>query len=88
MAPETPDHLADERSWSSLPDRFDFIFSEDVFEHVSVEELERIVELIAERMDSRSIVIVTPMVFTGISGGHELGWYTHLVDRDGVARGP
>jgi len=32
--------------------------------------------------------VITPMIFTGISGGHDIDWYPHRVDVEDVSRTP
>lgn len=55
--------------------QFDLIYSEDVFEHVPREGLERLCRLVADRLTDRGIAVIRPMVWTGILGGHRLEWY-------------
>lgn len=54
---------------------WDLIYSEDVFEHISKEQLRRLCLLIAKRLSARGIAVIRPMVWTGILGGHQLEWY-------------
>ena len=58
-----------------------YIFSEDVFEHIPPGALQRILSLMAASMDPDGVVYVKPMVFTGICGGHHLEWYPHTFDQ-------
>jgi hypothetical protein len=79
---------ADHAVWSRLGGLFDFIYSEDVFEHIPRQSLSRVVSMMSQAMTDDGIAVVTPMVFTGICGGHEPGWYPHQVDDPTVSRGP
>jgi hypothetical protein len=59
----------------------DYIFSEDVFEHIPPGSLERILPLMAASMDPNGVVFVKPMVYTGICGGHHVEWYPHTLNQ-------
>ena len=74
--------------WRSAGASFDFIYSEDVFEHIPREVLPDVVSLMAGSMSDRSVAVVTPMIFTGISGGHDIAWYPHRADREDASRTP
>ena len=76
---------ADSSPWRRIGGGLDLIYSEDVFEHVPERDLIRIVALMAEHLDLGGIAVVSPMIFTGISGGHLPEWFPHLVERE-VAR--
>lgn len=60
---------------------FDFIYSEDVFEHVLREDLPVLVERMAGALRPDGIALIRPMVFTGICGGHHLEWYPHTLNQ-------
>lgn len=55
----------------------DFIYSEDVFEHIPRADLERIVAQMASSLKPDGLAFIRPCVFTGITGGHALEWYGH-----------
>jgi hypothetical protein len=58
-----------------LPDRdLDLIFSEDVFEHVSRQSLERLLPRMRTWLRPGGIALIRPNVFTGITGGHLVEW--------------
>jgi hypothetical protein len=80
--------LADAEVWARAGTCIDFIYSEDVFEHIPREFLPQVVSLMADAMSDDAIAIITPMIFTGIAGGHDLDWYPHRVDLEDRARGP
>lgn len=71
--------------WRTLNGRFDLIVSEDVFEHIPREELKLAVQRMRDALSPDGVALIRPMVYSGISGGHHLEWYPHMVDRD-VAR--
>ncbi|HEY6781050.1 MAG TPA: methyltransferase domain-containing protein, partial [Thermoleophilaceae bacterium] len=52
----------------------DLIVSEDVFEHLERETLERVVARMADWLRPDGLALVRPNVFTGITGGHLIGW--------------
>jgi hypothetical protein len=59
----------------------DYIFSEDVLEHIPLGSLQRILALMAASMAHHGVVYLKPMVFTGICGGHHLEWYPHTLNQ-------
>ncbi|MBC9980732.1 class I SAM-dependent methyltransferase [Bradyrhizobium campsiandrae] len=80
--------LADASAWRRAGERFDFIYSEDVFEHIPRQALPQVISLMADAMEDHAIAVIAPMIFTGIAGGHDLDWYPHRVDREDRSRGP
>jgi SAM-dependent methyltransferase len=69
----------DSRTWPSAPHSVDFVYSEDVFEHIPPDDLEECVRLMARALSPNGLAIVSPMVFTGICGGHQPEWYPSAV---------
>ena len=59
----------------------DFVYSEDVFEHIPSDRLDSLVKRLAAQTSSRGLALITPNIFTGITGGHVLEWYLNEVDR-------
>jgi len=59
---------------------FDLIVSEDVFEHIPPDDLDRVIGNMARLLNPQGVAIVQPCIFTGITGGHFFEWYPHLVD--------
>jgi hypothetical protein len=53
------------------------VFSEDVFEHVHPQSLERVMPKMARWLRPQGLALIRPNVFTGISGGHLVEWYPH-----------
>lgn len=64
---------ADEACWPE--GKFGFVYSEDVFEHIPPEDLEKVCAVLAARLEPDGIAVIRPMVFTGIRGGHNVEWY-------------
>jgi hypothetical protein len=60
---------------------YDLVYSEDVFEHIPVSDLPSLVERLAKKLAPTGVVIISPNVFTGITGGHLPEWYAHLVGK-------
>lgn len=56
-----------------------YIFSEDVFEHIPIESLHSLLPRMAASMDPDGLAFIKPMVYTGICGGHHLEWYPHTL---------
>jgi len=75
-----------EEFWQNVSGPFDFIYSEDVFEHIPRENLEELVRLMADNMSSGGIACIRPMVYTGISGGHHIDWYPATFRQKDVTR--
>jgi hypothetical protein len=67
--------------WCSSGGPFDFIYSEDVFEHIPSESLDDLLQHLAENISCDGIVLTRPNIFTGITGGHQLDWYEVATDR-------
>lgn len=74
--------------WSRAGKPLDFVYSEGVFEHIPRQQLPTLLAHLAESLSERSLAVIAPMCFTGISGGHDLGWWPHAVDMEAVDRGP
>ena len=53
----------------------DLVYSQDVFEHIPATDLETIMARLAPRLAPHSLALITPNVFTGITGGHLPEWY-------------
>lgn len=68
--------IGDATDPATWPDeKIDFVYSEDVFEHIPPEVLPRLCARMAAGMSERGIAVVRPMVFTGIQGGHNVEYY-------------
>jgi len=62
--------------------KFDFVFSEDVFEHIPPRDLRALVQQMASALHPNGLALIRPMVFTGICGGHHLEWYPHTFKQE------
>lgn len=60
--------VADPATWPDEP--LDFIYSEDVFEHLPAKDLPEICRLISTHLSNRGVAMIRPNCFTGIKGGH------------------
>ena len=68
-------NAANSAFWSNHPGPYDFIFSEDVFEHIPTEELRRLLAEMATHLSDDGIALVRPMIWTGLQGGHHVEFY-------------
>lgn len=66
-------HIGDAAAFQP-PRPYDLIFSEDVFEHIPPGSLEVLVPKMARWLRPGGLAVITPNVFTGITGGHALDW--------------
>lgn len=64
------------------PSSQDFIFAEDAFEHIPPDDLRTALARMHAWLRPNGIVFVRFTLFTGITGGHLVEWYPHLVDQD------
>jgi hypothetical protein len=74
-------NASDPAFWQSLGGRTDLIVSEDVFEHIPVVDLEKIVAEMCASLSSDGLALIRPMIYSGISGGHQLEWYPHTIGK-------
>jgi hypothetical protein len=73
---------SDSSLWKEHPDRFDLIVSEDVFEHIPLENLNAFLSLMVDNLAEDSVAVICVLVFTGICGGHRVEWYEESLDKD------
>jgi SAM-dependent methyltransferase len=69
---------ASDAFWRTMPP-LDFIYSEDVFEHIPSEGLQRMAGAMAASLKPDGLAFIRPDVFTGITGGHHPEWYAHTL---------
>lgn len=67
---------------SLAPESIDFIYSEDVFEHIPREALDGVCTSLAQALTPQGLALISPSVYTGISGGHLVEWYPHTLNAD------
>jgi hypothetical protein len=72
-------HVGDAAAHNFGDRPIDFVYSVAVFEHIPPAGLERIVARLARQLSPNGLMLIAPDVFPGISGGHLLEWYPHLV---------
>lgn len=58
------------------------IYSDNVFEHIRIEDLKQIISNMYKWLKSGGIALIRPNIYTGISGGHLVEWYPINVDRN------
>jgi hypothetical protein len=70
-----------------LPDKsLDFIYAEDVFEHIPVAGLRKLVPKMAGWLKPSGLALIRPCIFTGISGGHLAEWFPNKARRTDLQR--
>lgn len=72
-------HVGDAAGFTLLRHSLDFIYSEDVFEHVQASSLQALVPRMAEWLKPDGLAFIRPHVYTGIAGGHLIEWYPSTV---------
>lgn len=60
---------------------YDFIYSDDVFEHIPATDLDLLCKNLSSTLSTNGTALITPSIFTGISGGHLVEWYPHTLPR-------
>ncbi|HEY2466983.1 MAG TPA: class I SAM-dependent methyltransferase [Terracidiphilus sp.] len=74
--------IGDAATFNYGPEPVDFVYSNDVFEHVPNQGLEQLMERLASLMSPNGVALITPSVYTGITGGHLTEWYGNMVPLD------
>ena len=74
--------IGDAATYNYGPEPVDFIYSNDVFEHIPRNGLEQLIERLSSLMSPHGLALITPSVYTGITGGHLTEWYGNLVPQD------
>jgi SAM-dependent methyltransferase len=64
---------------SIAPESVDFLYSEDVFEHIPRQLLDAVCAGIARALAPGGIAVITPAIYSGIAGGHLVEWYPHTL---------
>ena len=75
-------NASDPAFWKSYGVNTDLIVSEDVFEHIPVADLEKIVDEMHASLSPEGLALIRPMIYSGISGGHQLEWYPHTIGKN------
>jgi hypothetical protein len=77
----TVGNCADPHFWRDVPPTVDFVYSEDVLEHVSVSEIEITCKNIRGSIRPEALLLFRPNMYSGITGGHVPEWYHSAVAR-------
>ncbi len=65
----------------SIPEQsLDFIYSEDVFEHIPVDALRVLTAKMAGWLKPSGLALIRPNIFPGIVGGHLAEWFPQVVN--------
>lgn len=64
------------------PESIDFIYSEDVFEHLPPDSLHELCQNLSNAMSIDGLALISPAIYTGIAGGHLVEWYPHTLDNN------
>ena len=59
----------------------DLVVSEDVFEHIDRPTLEKLAPAMARWLKPDGLALIRPCIYTGITGGHLVEWYPHLINQ-------
>lgn len=61
------------------PGSIDFIYSEDVFEHIPPDAIHAVCRNLSNAISTDGLALISPAVHTGIAGGHLVEWYAHTL---------
>lgn len=64
----------------------DLVCSDDVFEHIPPEGLQRLMKSLASCISPGGLALITPNIYSGITGGHLPEWYKDMVTNDEAKR--
>ncbi|MGH6971637.1 MAG: hypothetical protein ACREEQ_08495, partial [Caulobacteraceae bacterium] len=78
---------ADPAVWAALG-AADFIYSEDVFEHIEPDRLPAVVDGMAAALSRSGVALIRPQMFAGLAGGHSIDWYRGDLDAEKPRRAP
>jgi hypothetical protein len=62
------------------PESVDFIYSEDVFEHIPLDAIHTLSRNLSHALSPNGLALISPAVYTGIAGGHLVEWYPHTLE--------
>jgi hypothetical protein len=72
--------VGDASNFEFPPGSLDFIYSEDVFEHIPLSALHTLCKNLSASMSENGLALISPAVYSGIAGGHLVEWYPHTLD--------
>ncbi|MES2834796.1 MAG: class I SAM-dependent methyltransferase [Pseudomonadota bacterium] len=82
-----PKHLmiigdaAEPEIWETIG-KLDFVYSENVFEHIPRDRIPLILRQMALALAPDGLAYIRPHMFTGIAGGHDVDWYPGRLQTD------
>jgi SAM-dependent methyltransferase len=79
---ETIFHVGNAADHQFPPQSIDFVYSEDVFEHIPPNDIETICQNIQRALTPTGIAVISPCIFTGICGGHLTEWYPGALQKN------
>lgn len=77
--------VGDARTFLFSPESIDFMYSEDVFEHIPADAIHTVCKNLSTALSVEGVALISPSVYTGIAGGHLVEWYPHTLGTD-IAR--
>jgi Methyltransferase domain len=66
---------SDPAFWEAYPGPYDFVYAEDVFEHIPEGDLRDVVAQLATHLTDDGVAVIRPMIWTGIKGGHRAEYF-------------
>ena len=72
--------VGDATTYDFGPELVDLVYSNDVFEHIPPIGLKLLVSRLVNQITPDGLALITPGIFTGITGGHLPEWYEDLVE--------
>ena len=73
--------VGDAATYDFGPQTIDIVYSTDVFEHIPPKGLENLLKRLANQVSPSGLLLITPNIFTGITGGHLVEWYMDHFDK-------
>jgi hypothetical protein len=78
--------VGDAATFDFGPEPYDLVYSQDAFEHIPREGIQKIMARLATRLAPNGLALITPNIFTGITGGHLPEWYWDSEDNQSPRR--
>jgi hypothetical protein len=67
--------VGDAGSFRFEPESVDFVYSEEVFQEIPRDSLEKLCRNLSGALSKNGMALITPEVYSGISGGNLVEWY-------------
>jgi hypothetical protein len=77
---ETRFLVGDASTFAFQADSLDFIYSEDVFEHIPPTAVNELSRNLSHALSLDGLALISPSIYTGIGGGHLVEWYPHTLN--------